>query len=248
MAGVAASYGETDAGASHLLPLSVDGLVVVASISLVEIAGRIRTAAAQPQPAAVSAPSLPADPLAIDRAATSPPQAVTGRPLVLAAPQPATAAGVDDSTGDFELGRAVPATPAGPDMMPVDARRAEHLEEGHHHQAGERGQALPARAATVPPEPTSSIPCGGRTPAPDAAGDGKPGRDVDDTDTDGRNGRPETDDDDAEVPSGTAAAVAYWHEHDPSLHPADIAARIGRSERTEVISTTNGVGAVATRT
>lgn len=41
MAGVAARYGETGAS-PYLLPLSVDGLVVVASICLVEIGGRIR--------------------------------------------------------------------------------------------------------------------------------------------------------------------------------------------------------------
>jgi hypothetical protein len=42
MVGVAAHYGETEAAASYLLPLSVDGLVIVASVSLVEISGRIR--------------------------------------------------------------------------------------------------------------------------------------------------------------------------------------------------------------
>jgi hypothetical protein len=35
-----------------------------------------------------------------------------------------------------------------------------------------------------------------------------------------------------ESPTDTAAAVAYWHEKDPTMHPADIAARIGKSERT----------------
>lgn len=40
MAGVAARYGETTS-AAHLIPLSVDGLVVVASICLVELGGRI---------------------------------------------------------------------------------------------------------------------------------------------------------------------------------------------------------------
>ncbi|WP_433612594.1 hypothetical protein ACQP2P_01770 [Dactylosporangium sp. CA-139114] len=34
------------------------------------------------------------------------------------------------------------------------------------------------------------------------------------------------------VPADTAAAVAYWYRRDPSMHPADIAAKIGRSERT----------------
>jgi hypothetical protein len=43
MAGVALRYGESS-DAAHLLPLSVDGLIVVASICLVELGGRIRTA------------------------------------------------------------------------------------------------------------------------------------------------------------------------------------------------------------
>lgn len=43
MAGVAARYGETGAS-PYLLPISVDGLVIVASICLVELAGRIRAA------------------------------------------------------------------------------------------------------------------------------------------------------------------------------------------------------------
>lgn len=41
MVGVAIRYGEADSSA-YLLPFSVDGLIVVASISLVEIGGRIR--------------------------------------------------------------------------------------------------------------------------------------------------------------------------------------------------------------
>ncbi|MDG4809954.1 DUF2637 domain-containing protein [Micromonospora sp. WMMD1120] len=43
MAAVASRYGETG-GAQYLLPLSVDGLVVVASICLVELGGRIAAA------------------------------------------------------------------------------------------------------------------------------------------------------------------------------------------------------------
>lgn len=34
------------------------------------------------------------------------------------------------------------------------------------------------------------------------------------------------------VPEETAAAVAYWFQREPGLHPRDIGARIGRSERT----------------
>jgi hypothetical protein len=59
MAAVAARYGETGAS-PYLLPLSVDGLVVVASVCLVELAGRIRAgmppASAEPA-AALVAPS-----------------------------------------------------------------------------------------------------------------------------------------------------------------------------------------------
>src|SRR6266545_4187890 len=43
MAAVAARYGESGL-APNLLPLSVDGLIIVASVSLVELAGRIRAA------------------------------------------------------------------------------------------------------------------------------------------------------------------------------------------------------------
>lgn len=56
MAGVASRYGETGAS-PYLLPLSVDGLVVVASVCLVELAGRLRLAATEPateQPVATS--------------------------------------------------------------------------------------------------------------------------------------------------------------------------------------------------
>jgi hypothetical protein len=42
MAGVAARYGETGAS-PYLLPISVDGLIVVASVCLVELGGRIST-------------------------------------------------------------------------------------------------------------------------------------------------------------------------------------------------------------
>jgi hypothetical protein len=57
MAGVAARYGETGAS-PYLLPFSVDGLIVVASICLVELGGRIR-AAAEPEPDVQPAPTPP---------------------------------------------------------------------------------------------------------------------------------------------------------------------------------------------
>jgi DNA-binding transcriptional ArsR family regulator len=60
MAGVASHYGETGAS-PFLLPFSVDGLIVVASISMVEIGGRVR-ALAEPIaiPVAIAAPVPPA--------------------------------------------------------------------------------------------------------------------------------------------------------------------------------------------
>ena len=57
MVGVAARYGETGAS-PYLLPLSVDGLIVVASICLVELAGRISTLERPAEPA-TSAPAAP---------------------------------------------------------------------------------------------------------------------------------------------------------------------------------------------
>jgi DNA-binding CsgD family transcriptional regulator len=56
MAGVAARYGEVGA-APYLMPLSVDGLVVVASVCLVELAGRIQAADSE----AVTTADAPAD-------------------------------------------------------------------------------------------------------------------------------------------------------------------------------------------
>jgi hypothetical protein len=56
MQGVAARYGETDAS-PYLLPISVDGLIVVASICLVELAGRIREHETD-RPMPVAAPAV----------------------------------------------------------------------------------------------------------------------------------------------------------------------------------------------
>ncbi|SCL26430.1 Protein of unknown function [Micromonospora nigra] len=65
MVGVVARYGETGT-VPYLLPLSVDGLIVVASVSLVELAARRREAERQPHtvPADVSAAPPPGQPIA----------------------------------------------------------------------------------------------------------------------------------------------------------------------------------------
>jgi hypothetical protein len=79
MAGVALRYGEAS-DAAHLLPLSVDGLIVVASICLVELGGRIRTASEQPRtvetiPEAPPEPKQPRDP---DKAPAKPRSGTAG--------------------------------------------------------------------------------------------------------------------------------------------------------------------------
>jgi len=56
MAGVTARYGESPTSA-HLMPICVDGLIVVASISLVELAARIRALDAQPAAATQTSPT-----------------------------------------------------------------------------------------------------------------------------------------------------------------------------------------------
>jgi hypothetical protein len=58
MVGVARRYGESVSSA-YLIPLSVDGMIVVASICLVELSGRIHAAGAEHQPSPVEAAPPP---------------------------------------------------------------------------------------------------------------------------------------------------------------------------------------------
>jgi hypothetical protein len=95
MAGVAARYGETGAS-PYLLPLSVDGLIVVASICLVELGGRIASLE-QPATAPVTQAAA-ASPTAVPAAAAS--GSVPGREashiMVDALPEDPADAGVPD--------------------------------------------------------------------------------------------------------------------------------------------------------
>jgi hypothetical protein len=95
MAGVALRYGE-EPGAAHLIPFSVDGLIVVASICLVELGGRIRdtTEAARVTPG--PAPAV----------AEQPPSAVPVRPVFLepdGVPEPQGGDPAADTPADLEL-------------------------------------------------------------------------------------------------------------------------------------------------
>jgi hypothetical protein len=91
--------------------------------------------------------------------------------------------------------------------------------------------------ADIPQRPSAPAGPESRQPAAPSSHDeepvpGQPGADAADTDAREGSGAQDGEGNDAAVPADTAAAVAYWHSRDPSLHPADIATRIGRSERT----------------
>lgn len=103
MRDVAFRFGETSISA-YLLPVSVDGLIVVASVSLVELAGRIR---------------MLTDPAAEALAATKPSQYVAPAPIA-PAPPPATAPvaapvsfEVDEAELEAELAAATPLSVGG---------------------------------------------------------------------------------------------------------------------------------------
>ncbi|WP_327025171.1 DUF2637 domain-containing protein [Micromonospora sp. NBC_01739] len=68
MVGVVARYGETGT-VPYLLPLSVDGLIIVASVSLVELAARRREAEREPLAVPAEAPPAPSP---AERAAAAP--------------------------------------------------------------------------------------------------------------------------------------------------------------------------------
>src|SRR5204862_311289 len=68
-------------GSKYLLPLSVDGLVLVASISLVELTGQISAVETAVRTAAAAPPDAPVAPLAADvvLAGALPPAVVAGQ-------------------------------------------------------------------------------------------------------------------------------------------------------------------------
>jgi hypothetical protein len=199
MAAVVARYGEHYPN-QYLLPASVDGLVVVASVSLVELAGRLRAAertsstpalspmsTGGPQVAAPLAPTVlassatPSEPDQVDR-----PGAETG---------PATAL--------QRVSAAVDGTAAAIEVVP-------HAVAVKAGQAGVSDSAVPQPAVEPIPVAVDALP-------PDTAL-------VPDQRRAAHAARPV-------ASSETTAAVAYWHEREPDLRPAEIANKIGRSER-----------------
>nr|WP_091321808.1 DUF2637 domain-containing protein [Micromonospora chersina] len=180
LVGVAARYGEIGAGAAYLLPISVDGLVIVASVSLVELTARIR--AGQPE-------QHPEPPVA----ATPSPAPTTRMPHAPSAGRP------DEGTADPSSGASASADPV---RCPDPPQRRPQHDAGDGERRPRRHLVDVANARAQQPPAASTT-----------------------------NGEPAVNGDEL-VPSDTAAAVAYWHRREPDLHPAEIAARIGRSERT----------------
>lgn len=84
MVAVTTRYGETGL-TPYLLPISVDGLIVVASISLVEVGGRIRHHGTTDHPHTTQAPTPPASVAAsagVTTAGTNPPALISQARLV----------------------------------------------------------------------------------------------------------------------------------------------------------------------
>jgi len=220
MASVAANYGETDTSA-YLLPLSVDGLIVVASVSLVELAGRIRMleeqrlktaqAAAAPVPAVVAEPVRPATPQ--PHPAPQPVFAPTPTPIQATPQVPAPTS-------------AVPVSPAvGPSVPTPRPASAEGIQVPQWVNGSKQ---LPQRptggrvvsATSAPPRPTVTSPTRPTAPAPAAAAATV---EEDSSDADGgapRQRRP------VQETAALADAIEAMH---PNISQTDLARQLGIS-------------------
>ncbi|MFV2102095.1 DUF2637 domain-containing protein [Micromonospora sp. LOL_024] len=247
LVGVAVRYGETGYGAAYLLPISVDGLVIVASVSLVEISARIRATSPKaaatattehrhtPAPAPVTPPPASEHAGQSDKAETAAshaephplasaertaaPAAPTQAPAVT--PQPTAATRPPSANGEGDGDTLQPdldaaQTPPDPVTIPAAGKPAGPLSRNAGPAAATPGSQPPS--AEIAPQPTDADTALG-APSPESAKSG-------DRHEEG-------------PPSGgdtwladTAAAVAYWRRRDPTLQPGEVAARIGRSERT----------------
>lgn len=259
MAGVVSRYGETGT-VPYLLPLSVDGLIIVASISLVELAGRIHDnekPTADPLLADLDS-RTPAD-VPITPGPSAMPSKVNGTSVHVvnpdhtapsplpAAVQPATESGPAAEPSQAPTDRCAPQTPQPADPGHPADRNA--LLAGHATQPGNlfgeaSGRADQPPSAPAGPPASASTNLEEATPtaatAPrshtDVNAEGQTaheeprGRHPFETASDGD----ETDsgpDGDDDIPA-TAAAIAAVLKSDPTLQPADVAVKINRSVRT----------------
>ncbi len=218
MAGVASRYGEQGAS-PFLLPLSVDGLVIVASVSLVELAGRIR--------AADAADTMVARGATTTGDATAPAGRVDPSSFAVPGGVPVTAARL---AGRDNGARAVIATvepagsgtshpvPAAPVRDAVDHDpAASTLDTNAVGDPGPVGEPEPVREPGAAPNarPVNDGPLSGSQDRPRVEVPAVPATPPQD--------RP---------PAEPRAAIAYWHAKDPTLKPGDIAAKVGRSRST----------------
>ncbi len=239
MASVAATHGEN--GSKYLLPLSVDGLVLVSSISLVELTAQISTAEAAARAAeasnapAATRPAGIAAPAAVPASAQAP---ANNRPAaapsvdaprqvpdddVRARAAAATAARGRDGGADGEVRHppalAVPRVDAGTgDRMPaLPPRLGSHAVEGINlpTDGDDRGGGDRIDVVEVvdrPNGPRMQPPVSGRQPAPALPLTATGVEDV--------------------PPANTGEAVAWWRGRHPDMPVREICAKIGRSERT----------------
>nr|WP_245665980.1 DUF2637 domain-containing protein [Actinoplanes subtropicus] len=214
MTAVAARYGET-AASPYLLPLSVDGLIVVASICLVELSGRIDANDRTPP----NPPPAPAHPT----------RTVTAAQPADAAP-PAPTATPHTAPGSFPAPAARNAKPTGAEPR-TDPATGAH--DGPPADAGERAQREPSKPAEAFAEDGATTASADAGTAPATAVPETPVDRADDIPADPPQAPQQTPphDDRDIVPTETGAAVAYWLQRDPNMHPNDIAARIGKSSR-----------------
>jgi len=201
MAGVAARYGETGAS-PYLLPLSVDGLVIVASVSLVELAGRIRL---MEEALAAETAARTAEAAHTAQAARAAEAARVAEPALAAGPAGRPALGPDGAT---ILTRAPAAGAA--------------VEPGTPTHAGSRTRAgaTPAKAAKVGAEARPKRPQPRRTtPARDETAPAK--RAAKSTGKKTVTARPRR------PVEETAALAARIQADQPGLTQADVAAQLG---------------------
>ncbi|MEU8332198.1 DUF2637 domain-containing protein [Micromonospora arborensis] len=246
LVGVAARYGEADYGTAYLLPISVDGLVIVASVSLVEISARIRvtspqaaaTAATEHRPAPAPTAHAPDTPTpastyvgqsdnAASAASHADPRPFPGAERT-AAPTPRTQASV--VTPQPAVATRPPSADANSDTPPPELDAAQTPPDPVTAPA----DGTPARTPSGTAGPAAATP--GRQPPPVETAT----RPAHAADTALGAPSPKGGDREEEDPpgggdtwlAGTAAAVAYWRRRDPALQPGEVAERIGRSERT----------------
>jgi hypothetical protein len=134
MTGVVARYGETGT-VPYLLPLSVDGLIVVASVSLVELAGRRLGESPRVAPAV----ETPAGSVPVPVPLTTPPVTATsgaGQPEAEPSDRPTAASGPDQTDIDLRNDPPSRGDPA-PEDQPEPAPEQQDDDEGVDDQDGD---------------------------------------------------------------------------------------------------------------